>query len=85
MREDRAVKISKKELNTLIAELDEYADLYMYTRQQEQQNEQQSVQDEIQQHVQQSPDLQKQKKRKTPDTSFEFVEMPLPEACQVMK
>lgn len=58
MREDRAVKVSKKELNSLIAELDEFA-----TKQHEQHLEQQQQQ-------QKTP---RSNKKKTPDTSCNFI------------
>jgi transcription initiation factor TFIID subunit TAF12 len=61
LREDKAVKISKKELKTLIAELDEFAD--QYTKQQQQQQQQQT------QQQQKIP-----KKKRTPDTSFTSIE-----------
>ena len=56
LREDKAVKIPKKELKTLIAELDEFAD--QYTKQhQEQEQEQQQQQ-------------KSSKKKKSADNSF---------------
>lgn len=63
LREDKAVKISKKEVKTLMAELDEFADLYSKQQEQEQQEQ-----------LQQQQQQRSSKKKKTPDTSFVSVE-----------
>ncbi|OXU20302.1 hypothetical protein TSAR_000632 [Trichomalopsis sarcophagae] len=71
LREDKAVKITKKELKTLIAELDEFADQFAKQHEQEQQRQQLLQQQQQQQH-------KISKKKRTPDSSFVSMETSFP-------